>query len=224
MQKLKLKQNAIDLYNWIIDENLKDFFIECHWKEVWNHTNGYFDINKFRVSQYEKTQRFELPRDLFDIEKTVDEITSEELPNLVINSDQSQNQKYLKIFESIKEIIWYLLSAVLLISLWFYAYTNRQKELKQEEIKQELQIQIEKQKLEIEKTQILPIKDKIDLISDTIENIEKNIDNELRAQKDLRTQKDEINKKIESSILKVKSFKEQQNQLFLQKINITNLK
>ena len=224
MQKLKLKQNAIDLYNWVIDENLKDFFLKCDWKEVFNHTNGYFDYNKFKVSQYEKTQTFELPRVLFDIEEIVDEITSEELPDLVINSDENQNQKYLKIFESIKEIIWYLLSAVLIISLWFYAYANRQKELKTEEIKNNLQIELQKQKLEIEKTQILPIKDKLDLISDTIENIEKNIDNELRAQKDLRTQKDEINKKIENSILKVKSFKENQNQLFLQKINITNLK
>lgn len=223
MQKLKLKQNAIDLYNWVIDENLKDFFIECHWKEVWNHTNGYFDINKFRVSQYEKTQRFELPRDLFDIEETVDEITSEELPNLVINSDQSQNQKF-KIFESIKEIIWYLLSAILLVSLWFYAYTNRQKELKQEEIKQELQIQIEKQKLDIEKTQVLPIKDKLDIISETIESIEKNIDEELRNQENLRKNIKDLNKKIDSSILNVKSLKEKQNQLFLQKINITNLK
>ena len=222
MQKLKLKQNAIDLYNWVIDENLKDFFIECHWKEVWNHANGYFDINKFRVSQYEKTQRFELPRDLFDIEEIVDEITNEELPDLVINSDENQNQKYLKIFESIKEIIWYLLSAILLISLWFYAYTNRQKELKTEEIKNNLQIELQKQTLEIEKTQILPVKDKLDLISDTIENIEKNIDDELRIQKDLKTQKNEINKKIESSILNVKSLKEKQNQLFLQKINITN--
>lgn len=224
MQKLKLKQNAIDLYNWLIAENLKDFFLECHWKEVWNHTNGYFDINKFRVSQYEKTQRFELPRDLFDIEEITDEITSEELPNLVINSDENQNQKYLKIFESIKEIIWYLLSAVLLISLWFYAYTNRQKELKTEEIKNNLQIELQKQKLEIEKTQVLPIKDKLDLISDTISSININIDDELRKQENLRGQIKDINKKIESSILNVKSLKEKQNQLFLQKINITNLK
>ena len=224
MQKLKLKQNAINFFDKTIDENLKDFIEKCSWKEVYNHTNWFYDVNLFKVSQYEKTQSFELPRDLFDIEEIVDEITSEELPDLVINSDENQNQKYLKIFESIKEIIWYLLSAVLLISLWFYAYANRQKELKTEEIKNNLQIELQKQKLEIEKTQILPVKDKLDLISDTIENIEKNIDDELRIQKDLKTQKNEINKKIESSILNVKSLKEKQNQLFLQKINITNLK
>jgi hypothetical protein len=58
----------------------------------------------FKVSQYEKTQTFELPRVLFDIEEITDEITSEELPELVINSDENQNQKF-KIFESIKEVI-----------------------------------------------------------------------------------------------------------------------
>lgn len=222
MQKLKLKQNAVDLYDWVLDENLKIFFEKCAWKEIYNHTNGFFDINKYKVSQYEKTQTFELPKDLFDLDEEQKEEINWEIPFIISSDEEENKQKYWKIFENIKEIIWYLLSGFLLIALWFYAYNNKQKEAQIEEIKQNLEIQKEKQKLEIEKTQVLPIKDKLDIISETIESIEKNIDDELRKKEKLRVQKKEINQNIEDIDLKIKTLKEKQYQLFLQKVNITN--